>query len=88
MAQTQTFPWDVTEHWETSEDIAIYLEAVSEDGDTELIALAMGEVARAIRDTELIPAAYRDELISSALALQEKAQAILGAELIPVSSEP
>ena len=47
MAKTQTRPWDVTEHLETEEDMADYLEAVLEDGDPALVAAALGDIARA-----------------------------------------
>jgi DNA-binding phage protein len=35
MTTTQTLPWDVTEHLQTQEDIAAYLEAALEEGDPE-----------------------------------------------------
>ncbi len=38
--------WDVADYLETPEDIAHYLEAVFEDGDSSLIAAAIGDVAR------------------------------------------
>ena len=47
MAKTQTRLWDVTEHLETEEDMAAYLEAVLEDGDPALVAAALGDIARA-----------------------------------------
>ncbi|MEW6665431.1 MAG: addiction module antidote protein [Thermodesulfobacteriota bacterium] len=47
MAKTKTRPWDVTDHLETSEDMAAYLEAALEDGDPALIAAALGDIARA-----------------------------------------
>lgn len=47
MAKTKTPPWDVTDHLETSEDMAAYLEAALEDGDPALIAAALGDIARA-----------------------------------------
>lgn len=43
----ETFPWDVTEHLDSEEAIAAYLDAVFEDGDPKLIAAAIGDVARA-----------------------------------------
>lgn len=42
-----TRPWDVTEHLDSPERIAGYLEAVFEDGDPALICAAIGDVARA-----------------------------------------
>ena len=47
MAKTQTRPWDVVEHLETEEDMAAYLEAALDDGDTRLIAASLGDIARA-----------------------------------------
>jgi probable addiction module antidote protein len=47
MAKTQTRPWDITEHLETEDDMAAYLEVVLEDGDPALVAAALGDIARA-----------------------------------------
>ena len=47
MAKTQTRPWDATEHLETAEDMAAYLEAALEDGDPALVTAALGDIARA-----------------------------------------
>ncbi len=38
--------WDAADYLETPEDIAHYLEAAFEDGDSSLIAAAIGDVAR------------------------------------------
>ena len=38
--------WDATDYLDTPEDIAHYLEAAFEDGDSRLIAAAIGDVAR------------------------------------------
>ena len=38
--------WDAADYLETPEDIAHYLEAAFEDGDSNLIAAAIGDVAR------------------------------------------
>jgi probable addiction module antidote protein len=46
MTTTQTLPWDVTEHLQTQEDIAAYLEAALEEGDPELIIVALKDIAR------------------------------------------
>jgi probable addiction module antidote protein len=46
-AKVKTIPWDPAEHLKTDERIAAYLEAVFEDGDPELVAAALGDVARA-----------------------------------------
>jgi probable addiction module antidote protein len=49
MAQTsvETQPWDVVEHLQTEEDMAAYLDAALEDGDTAVIMAALGDIARA-----------------------------------------
>jgi len=46
MATLQTYPWDATDHLETKEDIAAYLEAALEDGDPTLLVAALGDIAR------------------------------------------
>jgi probable addiction module antidote protein len=43
----ETKPWDPAEHLETDEDMAAYLEAALEDGDTGVIVAALGDIARA-----------------------------------------
>jgi probable addiction module antidote protein len=43
----KTSVWDSTEHLETEEDIAAYLDAAFEEGDPSLIAAALGDIARA-----------------------------------------
>ncbi|RVU13879.1 addiction module antidote protein [Methylobacterium oryzihabitans] len=48
-----TQPYDTAEHLKTDEDIALYLEAVMEDGDPELIRHAIGVVARARGMTQI-----------------------------------
>lgn len=40
-------PWDAADHLENDKAILGYLEAVFEDGDPELIAAALNDVARA-----------------------------------------
>jgi len=47
MAINATRPWDAAEHLETEEDMAAYLEAAFEEGDSSLIAAALGDIARA-----------------------------------------
>ena len=39
--------WDASEYLETEADIAAYLNAALEDGDTSVIAAARGDIARA-----------------------------------------
>jgi DNA-binding phage protein len=43
----ETTPWDAADHLHSTEAILGYLEAVFEDGDPELIAAALNDVARA-----------------------------------------
>lgn len=53
MAKTKTQIWDVANHLETKEDIAAYLEATLEDGDSALIAAALGDIARSRGMTQI-----------------------------------
>ena len=46
MTTLKTYAWDASDHLETKEDIAAYLEAALEDGDPGLIAAALGDIAR------------------------------------------
>jgi len=43
----KTKKWDIVEHLDNDERIALFLEAVFEDGDPAVIAAAIGDVARA-----------------------------------------
>jgi probable addiction module antidote protein len=43
----ETKKWDIAEHLDTDERVALFLEAVFEDGDPAAIAAAIGDVARA-----------------------------------------
>lgn len=45
--------WDASEYLETEADIAAYLNAALEDGDTSVIASALGDIARAKGMTQL-----------------------------------
>ncbi|MBA4182384.1 MAG: putative addiction module antidote protein [Anaerolinea sp.] len=47
MANTVTTPWDPADHLRTDEDMAAYLEAALEEGDSTLVAAALGDIARA-----------------------------------------
>jgi probable addiction module antidote protein len=47
MAKTITTPWDPAEHLSTEDDMAAYLEAALDDGDSNLVAAALGDIARA-----------------------------------------
>ena len=42
----KTRPWDAADHLHDELDVAAYLEAAFEDGDPQLIAAALGDVAR------------------------------------------
>jgi probable addiction module antidote protein len=50
---TELLSWDTAEHLKTREDVALYLEAVFEDGDPALITHALGVIARAEGMTEV-----------------------------------
>ena len=52
-----TSRWDAADSLETKEDIAAYLDAVLEDGDSDLLKAALGDVARAKGMTEIAQAA-------------------------------
>ena len=43
----ETKPWDASEYLDSEEAVAAYLDAAFEDGDPQLIAAALGDVARA-----------------------------------------
>ena len=45
--------WDASECLEMEEDMAAYLNAALEDGDTSVIAAALGDIARAKGMTQL-----------------------------------
>lgn len=47
MIRTRTREWDAAGQLETDEDMAAYLQAALEQGDTGLIAAALGDIARA-----------------------------------------
>ena len=59
--------WDASEYLETDEDIKVYLEVAFESGDPQLIASALGNVARAQRMTEIanITGIAREQLYKS-----------------------
>ena len=50
---TETTLWTIEDHLKTHEDRRSYLEAAFEDGDPELIATAIGDVARAAGATKI-----------------------------------
>ena len=47
MTKTTTTIWDPALHLSTVEDVAAYLEAALQDGDPQLVAAALGDIARA-----------------------------------------
>jgi probable addiction module antidote protein len=47
MPNTKTRVWDPAEHLVTEEHMAAYLEAALQEGDSALIAAALGDIARA-----------------------------------------
>lgn len=49
----QTRTWDASEHLNTPEDIAAYLNAVLAEEDPQLLAAALGDVAKARGMTQL-----------------------------------
>lgn len=46
MSKTQTTSWDASEHLDTVEAMAAYLEAALEEGDAAVISAALGDIAR------------------------------------------
>ena len=47
MTKITTTIWDPAAHLSTADDIAAYLEAALQDGDPQLVAAALGDIARA-----------------------------------------
>lgn len=47
MPKTVTTTWDPADHLKSEEDMAAYLEAALEEGDFNLVAAALGDIARA-----------------------------------------
>ena len=47
MFKTITTIWDTSTHLNTDDDIAAYLEAALQEGDPQLVAAALGDIARA-----------------------------------------
>ncbi len=50
---TRTRPWDAAEHLETEEDMAAYLEAALQEGDSALVTAALGDIARSKGITQI-----------------------------------
>ena len=53
MSKTVTTIWHPAEHLKTEEDMAAYLEAALEEGDSALVAAALGDIARAKGMTQI-----------------------------------
>jgi len=53
MAKLRTTKWDASEYLKSEEDVANYMAAAFEDGNPDLIALAIGNVAKARGMTEI-----------------------------------
>ena len=53
MTKTTTRRWDAAEYLDTLEEMVLYLEAAFEEGDASLIAMALGDIARAKGMTEV-----------------------------------
>ncbi|MDP2065545.1 MAG: putative addiction module antidote protein [Burkholderiaceae bacterium] len=53
MPKTTTTVWDPAQHLETEDDMAAYLEAALEEGDSALVAAALGDIARAKGMTQI-----------------------------------
>jgi probable addiction module antidote protein len=53
----KTTRWDAADILKSKEDIAAYLDAVLEDGDPELLKLALGTIARSKGMTDIAKAA-------------------------------
>jgi len=53
----KTKKWDTADYLKTKKDIAAYLDAVLEEGDAELLRVALGNIARAKGMTEIARAA-------------------------------
>ncbi|MDQ6893732.1 MAG: putative addiction module antidote protein [Acidobacteriota bacterium] len=47
MAKTKTKKWDAADHLKSGRDVVAYLEAAFDDGDSGVIAAALGDVSRA-----------------------------------------
>jgi len=47
MTKTTTTIWDPASHLSTAEDVAAYFEAGLQDGEPQLVAAALGDIARA-----------------------------------------
>lgn len=53
MTRLRTTRFDPASHLETANDVVAYLEAALDDGDPQLVAAALGDIARARGMTEV-----------------------------------
>lgn len=53
MKKVKTSPWDAAEHLKTKDSIEASLEAALEENDPQLIAAALGDIARAKGMTQI-----------------------------------
>lgn len=90
MTTTTTTIWDPATHLATSDEVTSYLEAALQDGDPQLVAAALGDIARAkgmsqvARDAGLGRESLYKSLSSSGnpeLATVLKVISVLGLEL-------
>lgn len=69
MPKTKTRKWDAAEYLESDEDMVAYLEAALEEGDSAVVATALGAIARAKGMTEVArKAGLRRESLYKALS--------------------
>ncbi len=47
MAKSRLSRWDVVDHLRTEHDRSLYLEACQQENDPQLLAVALGDIARA-----------------------------------------
>lgn len=92
----KTMPWDAADRLQTKQDIVAYLEAAFEEGDSRLIAAALGDVARSRRMSRVAAdAGLRRESLYKALSVNGNASfatvlkvlGALGLRLRPCSVE-
>ncbi|MEB3165915.1 MAG: addiction module antidote protein [Cyanobacteriota bacterium] len=53
MTTTTTTLWDPATHLNSIDDVAAYLQAALEDGDAQLVAAALGDIAKARGMTQI-----------------------------------
>jgi len=53
MSNVKIYPWDASEHLNTSEAINEYLTAALENGDSDLLLAVLGDIARAKGMTQI-----------------------------------